>query len=155
MRPLHVQLRQLVMDAGDLLLHVRVIDRAAKLRAANHEAAVDRRTTGLCWGAEAGSKSDRPDCSIKPLNFDQSAPGSFGSLFENGFDGVVMVLCEVLESLDGAETGPPDEGEGGVSDGGEHLGGGAAVGAALVFAAGHVADVVQAVLDSPMGSGEG
>src|SRR4051812_11834120 len=77
-------------------------------------------------------------------------PGSFGSrLFEDG-ERLVAMFGEVLLALD--RTVPPAsmDGEGGVSQGGEGLGGVARSGAAGVLAAGPIADVVQAVLDSPM-----
>src|SRR3954468_17890891 len=79
-------------------------------------------------------------------------PGSFGSrLFEDG-ERLVAMFGEVLLALD--RTVPPAsmDGEGGVSQGGESLGGVAGSGAAGVLAAGPIADVVQAVLDSPMPS---
>src|SRR4051812_44894798 len=78
--------------------------------------------------------------------------GSFGSrLFEDG-ERLVAMFGEVLLALD--RTVPPAsmDGEGGVSQGGEGLGGVARSGAAGVLAAGPIADVVQAVLDSPMPS---
>src|SRR3954462_9182763 len=77
-------------------------------------------------------------------------PGSFGSrLFEDG-ERLVAMFGEVLLALD--RTVPPAsmDGEGGVSQGGKGLGGVARSGAAGVLAAGPIADVVQAVLDSPM-----
>src|SRR3954452_20028324 len=79
-------------------------------------------------------------------------PGSFGSrLFEDG-ERLVAMFGEVLLALDGTVPPASMDGEGGVSQGGEGLGGGAGSGAAGVLAAGPIADVVQAVLDSPMPS---
>src|SRR3954464_10728504 len=76
--------------------------------------------------------------------------GSFGSrLFEDG-ERLVAMFGEVLLALDGTVTAASMDGEGGVSQGGEGLGGVARSGAAGVLAAGPIADVVQAVLDSPM-----
>src|SRR3954468_11582487 len=78
--------------------------------------------------------------------------GSFGSrLFEDG-ERLVAMFGEVLLALDGTVTAASMDGEGGVSQGGEGLGGVARSGAAGVLAAGPIADVVQAVLDSPMPS---
>src|SRR4051794_22432439 len=78
--------------------------------------------------------------------------GSFGSrLFEDG-ERLVAMFGEVLLALDGTVTAASMDGEGGVSQGGEGLGGVAGSGAAGVLAAGPIADVVQAVLDSPMPS---
>src|SRR3954468_4527823 len=82
----------------------------------------------------------------------QVESGSFGSrLFEDG-ERLVAMFGDVLLALD--RTVPPAsmDGEGGVSQGGEGLGGVAGSGAAGVLAAGPIADVVQAVLDSPMPS---
>src|SRR4051794_39695291 len=86
------------------------------------------------------------------VNGSSPVPGSFGSrLFEDG-ERLVAMFGEVLLALD--RTVPPAsmDGEGGVSQGGEGLGGVARSGAAGVLAAGPIADVVQAVLDSPMPS---
>src|SRR3954466_7976060 len=78
--------------------------------------------------------------------------GSFGSrLFEDG-ERLVAMFGEVLLALDGTVPPASMDGEGGVSQGGEGLGGVARSGAAGVLAAGPIADVVQAVLDSPMPS---
>lgn len=78
--------------------------------------------------------------------------GSFGSrLFEDG-ERLVAMFGEVLLALDGTVPPASMDGEGGVSQGGEGLGGVAGSGAAGVLAAGPIADVVQAVLDSPMPS---
>ena len=78
------------------------------------------------------------------------SPGSFGSrLFEDG-ERLVAMFGEVLLALDGTVPPASMDGEGGVSQGGEGLGGVAGSGAAGVLAAGPIADVVQAVLDSPM-----
>src|SRR3954465_14234858 len=80
------------------------------------------------------------------------SPGSFGSrLFEDG-ERLVAMFGEVLLALDGTVPPASMDGEGGVSQGGEGLGGVAGSGAAGVLAAGPIADVVQAVLDSPMPS---
>src|SRR3954467_7765596 len=77
-------------------------------------------------------------------------PGSFGSrLFEDG-ERLVAMFGEVLLALDGTVPPASMDGEGGVSQGGEGLGGVAGSGPAGVLAAGPIADVVQAVLDSPM-----
>jgi predicted ABC-type ATPase len=79
-------------------------------------------------------------------------PGLFGSrLFEDG-ERLVAMFGEVLLALDGTVPPASMDGEGGVSQGGEGLGGVARSGAAGVLAAGPIADVVQAVLDSPMPS---
>src|SRR3954469_17030004 len=81
-----------------------------------------------------------------------AAAGSFGSrLFEDG-ERLVAMFGEVLLALDGTVPPASMDGEGGVSQGGEGLGGVAGSGAAGVLAAGPIADVVQAVLDSPMPS---
>ena len=82
----------------------------------------------------------------------QGNAGSFGSrLFEDG-ERLVAMFGEVLLALDGTVPPASMDGEGGVSQGGEGLGGVAGSGAAGVLAAGPIADVVQAVLDSPMPS---
>ena len=60
------------------------------------------------------------------------------------------MLGEVLEAFDGTETQASDEREDGIAKGGEGLGCVGRGGAAGVLAAGHVADVMQAVLDTPM-----
>src|SRR3954467_12911552 len=92
---------------------------------------------------------------MRPVNGRCAVPGSFGSrLFEDGERFVAMV-GEVLLALDGTVPPASMDGEGGVSQGGEGLGGVAGSGAAGVLAAGvlaagPIADVVQAVLDSPM-----
>src|SRR3954471_5001714 len=79
-------------------------------------------------------------------------PGSFGSrLFEDG-ERLVAMFGEVLLALDGTVPPASMDGEGGVSQRGAGLGGVAGSGAAGVLAAGPIADVVQAVLDSPMPS---
>jgi len=57
---------------------------------------------------------------------------------------------EVLEAFDGTETQASDERENGVAKGSKGLGGVGRGGAAGVLAAGHVADVMQAVLDAPV-----
>src|SRR3954468_17948941 len=82
-------------------------------------------------------------------------PGSFGSrLFEDG-ERLVAMFGEVLLALDGTVPPASMDGEGGVSQGGEGLGGVAGSGPAGVLAAGPIADVVQAVLDSPMPARDG
>src|SRR5215210_6712371 len=99
---------------------------AAKLTAALRQAVARSRTSLWAW------------------------PGSFGSrLFEDG-ERLVAMFGEVLLALDGTVPPASMDGEGGVSQGGEGLGGVAGSGAAGVLAAGPIADVVQAVLDSPM-----
>ena len=86
------------------------------------------------------------------LNIQITNAGSFGSrLFEDG-ERLVAMFGEVLLALDGTVPPASMDGEGGVSQGGEGLGGVAGSGAAGVLAAGPIADVVQAVLDSPMPS---
>lgn len=77
-------------------------------------------------------------------------PGSFGSPGADKRDGLGSVLGEVFEAFDRPEAEAPDHGEGGVAEGGEHLGGVAGAGAALVLAAGDVPDRVRPVLDAPM-----
>lgn len=48
-----------------------------------------------------------------------------------------------------------DGGEGGVAQGGEHLGCCVGVGSSLILSPGDVAHIVQAVLDPPMGMRQG
>lgn len=67
-------------------------------------------------------------------------------------NGLGAVFGEVLVALDGFEAETPDEGQGGVAEGGEDLGSIGGAGAALVFAAGDVANMVEAVLDAPVGA---
>jgi hypothetical protein len=57
---------------------------------------------------------------------------------------------EVLEAFDGTKAQASDERENGVAKGSEGLGCLGRGGTAGVLAAGHVADVMQAVLDAPM-----
>jgi len=56
----------------------------------------------------------------------------------------------MLETFDGTEAQSSDERENGVAKGGEGLGSLGCGSAAGVLAAGHVADVMQAVLDAPV-----
>src|SRR3954451_13247952 len=107
-----------------------------------------------CIEVERGltCRNEKSTISISPATSVQATAGSFGSrLFEDGERFVAMV-GEVLLALDGTVPPASMDGEGGVSQGGEGLGGVAGSGAAGVLAAGPIADVVQAVLDSPMPS---
>jgi len=60
------------------------------------------------------------------------------------------VLGEVLEALGWFEAKATNDGQGGISQGGEYLWGMASVGPGLILAAGDIANVMQTVLDTPM-----
>ena len=81
--------------------------------------------------------------------------GSFGSLLADRLDGFVLVCGEVVERFGWGEAAASDEGEGGVAQGGEDLGCCAGAGSPLILSPGDVADIVQAVLDPPVGTRQG
>ena len=81
--------------------------------------------------------------------------GSFGSVFSDGIDSGLSVFGEVLEAFDWPEAEASKECQRGVAQGGERLRGMSGMGACLILAAGHVADVMQAVLDAPMRARQG
>ena len=60
------------------------------------------------------------------------------------------MLSEVFEPLDDRVTQAPYEREHGISERGEHLRRVSRVCPSLVFTAGHIAYVVQAILDAPV-----
>jgi hypothetical protein len=69
-------------------------------------------------------------------------PGSFGSRTNDGIDGALSVLGEVLETFDGFEAKASDHRQRGVSQRGEHLGSMAGIGPGLILSACDVANVV-------------
>src|SRR3954464_2889085 len=82
-------------------------------------------------------------------------PGSFGSPAGSGVQCGLAVFGEVFESFDELAAGASDDGEHGVAQGGQNLGRRAGAGAALVLAAGDVANVMQPILDAPVVAREG
>jgi hypothetical protein len=60
------------------------------------------------------------------------------------------MLGEVLEAFDGFETKATNDGQRGISQGGEHLRSMACVGPCLILSACDVANIVQTILDTPM-----
>ena len=76
--------------------------------------------------------------------------GSFGSPSEDHFDRLGAVFGEVLEAFDGLEAPPAYQGEGCIAQSSHRLWGIPGVGPRLIFAAGHIADVMQGILNAPM-----
>ena len=76
--------------------------------------------------------------------------GSFGSLVHNDGDGLAAVFGEVFEALDDFQSDPAYQCQSGVTARREDLRRVADVGARLILAAGHVADVMQPVFDGPV-----
>src|SRR3954464_5881791 len=81
--------------------------------------------------------------------------GSFGSPAYSGVQCVLSVFGEGFEALDGLAAGASDDGEHGVAQRGQNLRRRAGAGAALVLAAGDVANVMQPILDGPVVAREG
>src|SRR3954453_6295911 len=81
--------------------------------------------------------------------------GSFGSPAGSGVQCGLAVFGEVFESFDGLAAGASDDGEHGVAQRGQNLRRRAGAGAALVLAAGDVANVMQPILDAPVVAREG
>ena len=79
-----------------------------------------------------------------------SESGSFGSRLYDGGDGLDPVFGEVLEALDDRQPHTAQQSQRRISARGERLRRIADMGPTLVLVAGHVSDVMQAVLDPPV-----